>query len=248
MDSVKRNCTESPLLRLPGELRNKVWEFAMGGQYVKVPPCGEAKGGAVTPRSRLRPRASKYKNDKLPSAFHLPEVCRQIYSETATLAYRLNTFIADSSLLNYVNWSTRLLPAHRNAISAVEPEASFFQTWINSRAGSLRQQSFPKLQRIIVSKESMEEVMTFFEYARRSFSLADPGPLVDFQFWTVHKLKALEGEDIEVEFEKGPDVQELLDIANNVIYEDDDEEVEGAEVDDEQEEAEEENGEATNEG
>ena len=35
----------------------------------------------------------------LKSALHLPETCRQIYNETATLAYRLNVFVLNSPIV-----------------------------------------------------------------------------------------------------------------------------------------------------
>jgi len=36
----------------------------------------------------------------LKSALHLPETCRQIYNETATLVYQLNTFVLKGSMMN----------------------------------------------------------------------------------------------------------------------------------------------------
>jgi hypothetical protein len=48
----------------------------------------------------------------------LPPVCRQIYVETATLAYSTNTFVVPRGA-SQTKWIEALLPAQRNAITKV---------------------------------------------------------------------------------------------------------------------------------
>jgi hypothetical protein len=55
--------------------------------------------------------------DRKLSAFHLPEVCRQIYAETATLAYSTNTFALFPLDLGWVETLSR---TQRKAITRVE--------------------------------------------------------------------------------------------------------------------------------
>jgi hypothetical protein len=51
-------------------------------------------------------------------AFHLHQVCRQMYVETATLAYSINTFKVPRGA-SQTKWIEPLLPAQRNAITKV---------------------------------------------------------------------------------------------------------------------------------
>jgi hypothetical protein len=144
----------------------------MGNQLIKSPGYSNedtswrtSKTGAAILRPNLRkldldkvgspwawdvyPRRS---TTRMTSAFHLPEVCRQIYSETATLGYSLNTFIMPDEHLNYDNWATSLLPAYRKAIKTIEPEPIGLNYLMNSQlAKRLRRRTFPGLTRIIVS-------------------------------------------------------------------------------------------------
>ena len=53
---------------------------------------------------------------RVPSAFHLPEVCRQIYSETSTRGYTLNSFSFDNDSQStdidmMRKWADSLTPA-----------------------------------------------------------------------------------------------------------------------------------------
>jgi hypothetical protein len=99
---AQRNAIESPLLRLPSEIQSIIWTFAVGVGlvYIRYRCLNERR------RSKFPLRATGYgvafdgrrisvTNNKQLSAFHLPEVCRQIYAETATLAYSTNTFLLD---------------------------------------------------------------------------------------------------------------------------------------------------------
>jgi hypothetical protein len=107
---AQRNATESSLLRLPPEIRNKIWAFAVKVDRILVAPtsyCWAATRYIVTKRGgvvveddgaiALRHRRSALGRQCCPvhhlGAFHLPEVCRQVYIETATLAYSSNIFL-----------------------------------------------------------------------------------------------------------------------------------------------------------
>ncbi|EUC46072.1 hypothetical protein COCMIDRAFT_54347, partial [Bipolaris oryzae ATCC 44560] len=64
-----RNQRESPLLRLPAEVRSMVWEYVFGGYHIYVYP-------REIHRRILR----------------LMTVCRQIFMEAVLLPFRLNTW------------------------------------------------------------------------------------------------------------------------------------------------------------
>jgi hypothetical protein len=84
-----KNQLQSPLLRLPPELRNKIYDYVCGGLTV----CPTKMN---TPPYRLW---SRYTKDRLTSDWKpLPNptsyllVCRQMYSEMALLPLKLNDF------------------------------------------------------------------------------------------------------------------------------------------------------------
>lgn len=149
-NSVKRNATNSPLLRLPTELRLKIWEYALGGQIVAIHRPVELTEGKVIfgPDSANKGKAIAFvgfpalwrtlchrtRECTVPSAFHLPEVCRQIYCETSSLAYSSTTFFfcgmfapdamedlnCYTRFSDFGDWAKGLIPAHRNAITDVK--------------------------------------------------------------------------------------------------------------------------------
>jgi hypothetical protein len=112
---AQRNAIESPLLRLPPEVRNVIWTFAVGVDLVFIRQKSKrplrAKGYGVAFDGQIR----RFEDDRQLAAFHLPEVCRQIYAETATLAYSTNTFLPCGA-----EWIRALSLTQRRAISRVE--------------------------------------------------------------------------------------------------------------------------------
>ncbi|KAI4701716.1 hypothetical protein J4E81_003456 [Alternaria sp. BMP 2799] len=74
----KRNATASPLLRLPAELRNTIFAYALDHDTIVL----------EHPVPRIRITDSRHKD-----AINLLYVCRQIYIETALLPYKLNRFV-----------------------------------------------------------------------------------------------------------------------------------------------------------
>ncbi|KAH6637851.1 hypothetical protein C7974DRAFT_390380 [Boeremia exigua] len=98
--STIRNQQTSPLLRLPAELRNKIFTFIIGGHSISV--FGEDDGIARSSNSGLTYRARTYKSRKprkhatptTPIVSNLHLACRQIYHETSTLFFTLNEFCA----------------------------------------------------------------------------------------------------------------------------------------------------------
>jgi hypothetical protein len=99
--STLHNQTNSPLLRLPSELRNRVYEYALGGDCepftIKASPID-------FPMTLL----------DLP-ALSLLRSCRQIYHETANLPYTLikSKFSDSTSISKFVDQRT---PAQLQAI------------------------------------------------------------------------------------------------------------------------------------
>jgi len=87
MPSVKTN-QDSPLLRLPGELRTRIWEYVLGGFELRsmFPDHSQPR----KPRRMIPPFAERSNGTQL------LRTCRQIYTETALLPYKTNTFIFET--------------------------------------------------------------------------------------------------------------------------------------------------------
>jgi hypothetical protein len=75
--SVKAN-QESPLLRLPPEIRNRIWAYALGGKVIRQVFTRRKCVLLPKPQERI-------------NAFTLLAACRQIYVETAVLPFAANT-------------------------------------------------------------------------------------------------------------------------------------------------------------
>ena len=74
----------SPLLRLPSELRTKIWHYALGGitVYPNLKRLRYRKYGSTS--------TGLFKSNL--GQLSLPRTCRQIYSEAALVFYHENTF------------------------------------------------------------------------------------------------------------------------------------------------------------
>jgi len=161
--SKNRNAVTSPLLRLPGELRNVIWVYA---SYV---PAVEIGGKYSLPcRGRTLDQALQQREDSMRSAFYLPQVCRQIYVETASMAYALCTFIvSDSIIVPRISlmileiWRRRLPLAHANAITAIEMSEDMGSQYFKRDSKVTLKDTFPALELVKITWEVMVNVMDF---------------------------------------------------------------------------------------
>jgi hypothetical protein len=112
----KRNQTESPLLRLPGELRNTIYHYAVErGHIVEVWDCS-SKGARTNILVYISVPTRKGKIFiTMAKLFTLPLVCRQMNAETKNLHYRWNTFHF-SNLRAFTHFIRRLSEDRREAI------------------------------------------------------------------------------------------------------------------------------------
>lgn len=103
----------------------------MGGQLINVPWSPFQKSFAVQIDMKPDHDASKWNPwtldmdpnvfdiKRLPAAFHLPEVCRQIYSEAALTAYQQSIFLFNDPFQRSNTVLNRLMPVQRRAINSV---------------------------------------------------------------------------------------------------------------------------------
>ncbi|KAF2277408.1 uncharacterized protein EI97DRAFT_290545 [Westerdykella ornata] len=109
-----RENANSPLLRLPPEIRNMIFRYAVGGMTFDFTACERPW------LQRLRgwkPRV----NNPIKNCFSLLRVCRQIYSETALLPFSANTFhISEDQQEDFDDWLQDRLPIERDAITSLQ--------------------------------------------------------------------------------------------------------------------------------
>jgi hypothetical protein len=87
--STLRNAQESPLLRLPSELRNKIYEYALGG--LKISLGGRSEDGGIWYTFSQPINAGRFVSiSKTRPTAPLMLTCRQIYTEAELLPFRLN--------------------------------------------------------------------------------------------------------------------------------------------------------------
>ncbi|KAF2996838.1 hypothetical protein E8E13_003511 [Curvularia kusanoi] len=115
--TTARNQEQSPLLRLPRELRDKIWYHVIGNNYISMKPypqehlaCAEYPGCTTMPLIKL---------------FALGSTCRQLHGETALLPFRLCAM--DYGRLYSVavfEWLGRLSGEQRAAITEMKMPVS----------------------------------------------------------------------------------------------------------------------------
>jgi hypothetical protein len=106
---VKKN-QDSPLLRLPPEIRNKIWEYSLGSYVFRAFDLGHRKE-----KARVK---WVYKPG---IGVALLRTCRQIYSEAASMLIPLNTFATSDPRCG--SWALKLLPPYqRRQITTIRYE------------------------------------------------------------------------------------------------------------------------------
>ncbi|KAH7076491.1 hypothetical protein BKA63DRAFT_593897 [Paraphoma chrysanthemicola] len=83
-----RGNQNSPLLRLPPEIRARIWELVLGGNILRS--CHSGSGDYRQENYRFNPPVSQPL-----LGLDLLRLCRQAYFETALLPYKMNTFHFD---------------------------------------------------------------------------------------------------------------------------------------------------------
>ena len=107
--STARNSKESSLLRLPGELRNKIYKYATSGQIISLRRTFLVKDRSLCPvKSCLRSPAAPFESlrrDHESNGFwpanlvNLEAVCKQACAETGVIdIWANNTFIFESPI------------------------------------------------------------------------------------------------------------------------------------------------------
>ncbi|KAF1997467.1 hypothetical protein P154DRAFT_280843 [Amniculicola lignicola CBS 123094] len=117
---------KSPLLRLPAEIRNAIFKYAL----TRNSPFRVGKATDLRLESRfLGGSVSNKKRDCL----SLLSVCRQTYAETALLPFRANSFSFGSSHL-LRGWIHAQPVAHRKAVANLELKLHYLDWRVSSHS------------------------------------------------------------------------------------------------------------------
>ena len=203
----------------------------MGGNYARGTSCSKRrldnKGGACLDNC--------IESESLPAAFHLPEVSRQVYSETATLAYQSNIWVirAMKPCGKYVYGFTNLLPAQRNAITSVAPtnDCLSFSLGYGYFPGSMRI-NFPNIKRIHLTALGVDTIRRDKWSDNRFWNDEDQKRTrKQWEELITARLKKEVGDDIEVIIEKGEESGPLRASESEDEQDEEDDEADGEEED-----------------
>jgi hypothetical protein len=109
-----RNKQDSPLLCLPAELRNRIYELALGGLRLQVFNIRNGTKDYHSHYIAARDEEPHSRCKELHRLTALTLVCRQLYTETNILPFRLNAVHVSSDTISHL--VTVLSEAQRNAI------------------------------------------------------------------------------------------------------------------------------------
>ncbi|KAF2636344.1 hypothetical protein P280DRAFT_522285 [Massarina eburnea CBS 473.64] len=166
VEIVKRNSLKSPLLRLPAEIRQMIWNFATSGSKLAIIKLYHTHKGYVY---CLKTYGQRYQwGYRARMQFRLPEVCRQINSEMATLPYSNCIFafpnFSGKDFHDIKTWSSRLSKGHRNAITDVSistknyPSISLAPHKVDREEFKSLRTIFPAIQRVYLELGELEKI------------------------------------------------------------------------------------------
>ncbi|CAN9337078.1 unnamed protein product [Alternaria sp. RS040] len=104
-----RNQEASPLLQLPGEIRNKIYQYALGSHHIYL-------NEHYHNFKKIVIRGDDGKRISKDDLFALGYTCQQIHSESAVLLFSLNEFFGYFWSMFEVQRCELFTPSQRNAI------------------------------------------------------------------------------------------------------------------------------------
>ncbi|KAF2850754.1 hypothetical protein T440DRAFT_84248 [Plenodomus tracheiphilus IPT5] len=150
-----RNQEASPLLRLPVELRNSVYELVFGGHSINL-------------TRNNPPRWLSSKPSQPPfrtSALSLLFTCRQLHAESRLLPFALNPVFCDHGLNeDLISESCRLTPDQLDSISTAQVRSSSFMMVV----------SVGERRLITPFRDHIRDVVSRFKVRKLSLVWGDP--------------------------------------------------------------------------
>ncbi|KAH8733045.1 hypothetical protein GQ44DRAFT_766109 [Phaeosphaeriaceae sp. PMI808] len=192
MKIAKSNSLESPLLRLPGEIRTKIWKYALGYHKIDIGGHNLKRRWLVGRVRDIRPfcAATYFPRNFVRPNFALPRVCRQIYVESSAFIYTLNTFGFDS-YTSLDGWVRDRPLGQKRLVDSVNIPYDYMHFYYGGFRKTFREK-FPNITRVGVD----EHVPRFSRKSSTDTIKMAKQRVVDF-------LRAKEKADLEVEWHYG---------------------------------------------
>lgn len=182
-----------------------------GGPLVFLPDNVNRKGCAASLELKIGagewelgyPRGSDraFEVTKLPAAFRLPEVCRQVYAETVLVSYSVSTFYFLEEYLSRNGAVQCLMAAQRQAISFVQIDPHCLGSYMGSGFRILEKpltSVLPNLKVILVSTVAIEYVRF---YGRVCSASVGQDTDEEWRRRVAERLTYVHGDGIMIEFE-----------------------------------------------
>ncbi|KAI4611745.1 hypothetical protein J4E83_007996 [Alternaria metachromatica] len=158
-----RNQAESPLLRLPGELRNRIYELAVGGNIIVVSSSYKRWRKMSVYLTSADPSGPDAKSAQasirapVSDIFTIGLVCRQLHRETALIQYAKNLFHLDNIYYGR-DFVDSLSSAQRALVTSISVRIGtyFVARWFNSyprKDLDMPSLFLPQVERVYISPE-----------------------------------------------------------------------------------------------
>lgn len=121
-----------------------IWGYVVGGHQVDI--HGHHRGYRFPYRAVVHIEPLESETNSVTPNFQLPQVCRQIYAESAHMVYTLNTFgFSNGDTLD--RWVKALPLGWKRVVTSINVPLSYMESY---RAGRRQpfQRKFPKIKRL----------------------------------------------------------------------------------------------------
>lgn len=128
---------------------------------------------------------------RMPSAFHLPRVCRQIYAETALISYKANAFVCDEPTISGKHPMARLMAAQRKAIATIEPmpEVLCLMVILHSKTHEGIMNVLPNVRKLSITSIAMRYVQAYTLWCTSTHDEKYAWNQDHWRAWVVRNLK-----------------------------------------------------------
>jgi hypothetical protein len=153
---------ESLLLRLPGEIRNRIFKYAIGGHVFTPHYSSSRNKQLILIRCPYEPWEEPPNDSTWKQLFILPRVCRFLRTETKCLPFSLNVFVNESSTA-FIHFITELKDVYKHSITtmSVGPWCSYHKFDASLTIKQLN--GWASLQKLILSTKLHPTKAAMFE-------------------------------------------------------------------------------------
>lgn len=181
MRRTQQNSLNSPLLRLPAEIRNMIWNYAVGG--LKIMIRDREAFANMSPYERAKDH--QY-HAALNPYIQLHKVCKQTHAEVAPLIYTLNTFCC-YYLEPFDKWMKNRSSRQMQLVTSVRVPIQYFRLYSQGFRDNFCER-FPNLKRLGLNEILPCLVQDMGETSR------------ECEAKIAEKVQEREGEDLSIEW------------------------------------------------